>query len=184
MLGFWGGAAQCLHVCWAQSAATHLRSHGGFHWIVCVCLALRQAHVVCAAVGKIARLKEFWNKASVLINHPNSFVFKSGLFSTKCYCSINTTDSRFRELKLLFSQPWTSQFCHVLKREVPVFWLNYEGFTIELAMKQLCRVFGDGNWTKWASRNIRTSPYLCSLVWESIVSVPLLWLDNRQLWIL
>lgn len=106
VLGFWGGAAHCLHVCWAQSAATHLRSHGGFHWIVRVCLALRQAHVVCAAVGKIARLKEILkNKASVLIDQPIRFIFKSGLFTTNFYCFIDTTESRFRELKLLFSQP-------------------------------------------------------------------------------
>lgn len=66
---------------------------------------MRQAHVVCAAVGKIARLKEFSKKASMPIDQPNRFVFKSGLFTTNFYCGIDTTESRFRELKLLFSQP-------------------------------------------------------------------------------
>lgn len=53
-----------------------------------------------AAVGKIARLKEFRNKASVLIGQQIIGLFLKAAFSQQnFYCSIVTNYSRFRELK-------------------------------------------------------------------------------------
>lgn len=91
-------------------------------------------------LGETARMKDFPNKASALIDQPNSFILKSSFCTTNLSCSIDTTGSRFKEAKYkayflspLFSQLLTSIFYQAIEMRnssilIPVF-INYLRFT-------------------------------------------------------
>lgn len=107
-----GGAACYLHVCCTQSGAMRLQSYHGFHRSLYVCLALS---CVCNC-EETARLEEFPNKASVVIDQPS----KSGFFITiknaYLYCSIDTKlKYKTNFLSPLFSQPLTSLFYQAIE---------------------------------------------------------------------